>query len=231
MTKVAVLRFPGSNCDCDMLEAANQAVDAEFVWHKEFSADGWDAVLLPGGFTYGDHLRAGIIAAYSPAMEAVKALAAEGKPVLGVCNGFQILVEAGLLPGALLRNAGTKFISDWVYVTVRNRDTPFTSSVSKKALKLPIAHGEGQYFIEPAGLAKLKLRRQIVFSYVEPTGEESEEANPNGSLENIAGICNEAGNVVGLMPHPERAILKLLGSEDGKEIFTSLANTLREQSG
>lgn len=230
MTKVAVLKFPGSNCDCDMYEAANQVVDAELVWHKDFSGE-WDAVLLPGGFTYGDHLRAGIIAAYSPAMDTVKALAGKGKPVLGVCNGFQILAEAGLLPGALLRNAGIKFKCEWIHLATRNHNTPFTNAISKKVLKFPIAHGEGQYFIEPTELARLKARNQIVFTYVEPTGEESEEANPNGSLENIAGVCNEAGNVVGLMPHPERAILELLGSEDGKEIFLSLANKLRENDG
>ena len=223
---VAVIRFPGSNCDLDTVHALKDVLRANcrFVWHKEFDSSKFEAVVLPGGFSYGDHLRAGIIAAFSPAMKEIKKMAAEGKPVLGICNGFQILVESSLLPGALLRNSRMNFVCKWVTLRVESGKSFFTSSLKPGTLlKMPIAHGEGRYYIDAGELAFLRRNGQIVFKYVDENGEASAQANPNGSLENIAGVCNEKGNVLGLMPHPERASEAVLGGIDGRKILEALA--------
>lgn len=222
--KSAVIVFPGSNCDQDMYHALVQTGhQAEFVWHKTADLSEYDLVVLPGGFSYGDYLRAGAIARFSSIMQAVVDFAKKGKPVLGICNGFQILVEAGLLPGALLRNQQLRFVCRQVYLRTENRRTRFTNSITaENPLKIPVAHGEGRYFISEDGMKKLRDHNQVVFRYVNaPAGLEA-EANPNGSLDNIAGIINEKGNVLGMMPHPERAVEPLLGSADGRLIFESL---------
>jgi phosphoribosylformylglycinamidine synthase I len=227
--KFAIVVFPGSNCDHDAYHAAKHVLghDAEFVWHKETSLRGADVVVLPGGFSHGDYLRTGAIARFSPAMDAVRAFAETGGPVLGICNGFQVLLEAGLLPGAMLRNAGLKFRCEHVFLRVEQTDTPFTSLCSQgQVLRIPIAHGEGNYFAEPHVLAALDANRQVVFRYAAATGEVTPAANPNGSLHNIAGICNESRNVVGLMPHPERACEPALGSGDGLVMFESVVTAL-----
>ena len=226
--KVAVVTFPGSNCDYDLYNAAQQVGgDAAFVWHRERLSDGFDAVLLPGGFSYGDYLRAGAIARMSPIMEDVVAFANRGGPVLGICNGFQILCEAGLLPGALMRNAALKFASHDVHLRVERTDTLFTSDYAPgQVLRIPIAHGEGNYEADEPTLKRLEDEGRVVFRYVDAHGEATDEGNPNGSWHNIAGIVNEAGNVLGLMPHPERAMEDLLGSTDGQGVFTSLSRAL-----
>lgn len=214
--KFAVIVFPGSNCDLDMYHAVTDALgeEASYVFHTETSLDGFDAVLLPGGFSYGDYLRCGAIAQFSPIMEEVKRFAAEGKPVLGVCNGFQVLVEAGLLPGVLLRNKELKFMCRTTRLKVANASTRFTSDYADgEVIDIPIAHGEGNYYCDDATYAMLKTHNQIAFTYVD---------NPNGSRGDIAGITNRAGNVLGMMPHPERAVEALLGSTDGLRLFTSL---------
>ena len=223
--RFAVIVFPGSNCDHDAYHAAKEVLgqDAEFVWHKETDLRGADVVILPGGFSHGDYLRTGAIARFSPVMDAVKKFAAAGGPVLGICNGFQILLEAGLLPGAMLRNRGLKFLCEHVHVRVEQTDTPFTMACRPaQVLRIPIAHGEGNYFTTPDELRKLEQNRQIVFRYVNPAGLVTDEANPNGSIESIAGICNERRNVVGLMPHPERACELAVGSADGLVMFESV---------
>jgi phosphoribosylformylglycinamidine synthase len=223
--KFAVVVFPGSNCDHDAYHAAKHVLgqDAEFVWHKETDLRGADVVILPGGFSHGDDLRTGAIARFSPVMEAVKKFAAAGGPVLGICNGFQILLEAGLLPGAMLRNRELKFRCEHVYVRVEQTDTPFTVACRpQQVLRIPIAHGEGNYFTTPDDLRKLEQNRQIVFRYVNASGEVTEEANPNGSMASIAGICSDRRNVVGLMPHPERACELSVGSADGLVMFESV---------
>jgi phosphoribosylformylglycinamidine synthase len=227
--KFAIVVFPGSNCDHDAYHAAKHVLghDAEFVWHKETSLRGADVVVLPGGFSHGDYLRTGAIARFSPAMDAVRAFAETGGPVLGICNGFQVLLEAGLLPGAMLRNAGLKFRCEHVFLRVEQTDTPFTSLCSQgQVLRIPIAHGEGNYFAEPHVLAALDANRQVVFRYAAATGEVTPDVNPNGSIHNIAGICNESRNVVGLMPHPERACEPALGSGDGLVMFESVVTAL-----
>lgn len=201
-------------------------LDAHLIWHKDFNDSEYDAIILPGGFSYGDHLRAGVIAAYSPAMKIVKDMAKEGKPILGICNGFQILVESGLLPGALLQNTCLTFVCKWVILkTITNR-TPFTKGMEKGTiLRIPIAHNEGRYFNERESLKEMYENDQVVFKYVDEKGEPTGDANPNGALENIAGICNLEGNVVGMMPHPERSsegIISPYGTEDGKLIFESM---------
>jgi len=227
--KFAIVVFPGSNCDHDAYHAAKHVLghDAEFVWHKETSLRGADVVVLPGGFSHGDYLRTGAIARFSPAMDAVRAFAETGGPVLGICNGFQVLLEAGLLPGAMLRNAGLKFRCEHVFLRVEQTDTPFTSLCSQgQVLRIPIAHGEGNYFAEPHVLAALAANRQVVFRYAAATGEVTPDVNPNGSIHNIAGICNESRNVVGLMPHPERACEPALGSGDGLVMFESVVTAL-----
>jgi phosphoribosylformylglycinamidine synthase len=223
--KFAVIVFPGSNCDHDAYYAAKEVLgqNAEFVWHKETDLRGADVVILPGGFSHGDYLRTGAIARFSPVMTAVKAFAAAGGPVLGICNGFQILLEAGLLPGAMLRNRDLKFHCEHVHIRVEQTDTPFTLACRPhQVLRIPIAHGEGNYFTTPEELKQLEQNRQVVFRYVNPSGETTDEANPNGSTASIAGICNERRNVVGLMPHPERACELAVGSADGLVMFESV---------
>ncbi|MEM7415963.1 MAG: phosphoribosylformylglycinamidine synthase subunit PurQ [Gemmatimonadota bacterium] len=226
--KVAVITFPGSNCDYDLYKAAQQVGgDPTFVWHRERGLDGYDAVLLPGGFSYGDYLRAGAIARMSPIMEDVIDFAGRGGPVLGICNGFQILCEAGLLPGALIRNDSLKFESRDVILRVERNDTLFTSTYEAgQLLRVPIAHGEGNYEADASTLEQLEADGRIVFRYVDPAGDATEAANPNGSWHNIAGITNAEGNVLGMMPHPERAMEDLLGSTDGVGVFTSLVASL-----
>ncbi len=224
--KFGVVTFPGSNCDYDCYKAVQEGLGAEavFIWHKEHDLHGVDAVFLPGGFSYGDYLRAGAIAAHSPIMREVKAFAAEGGPVAGICNGFQILCEAGMLPGGLMRNRTLKFRSRPVHLLVERAGTAFTSEYQTgDVLQIPIAHGEGCYFADPGTLDELEAEGRVVFRYCDAEGLVSPAANPNGSARNIAGIINAAGNVLGMMPHPERAIEPLLGSTDGLGFFRSLA--------
>jgi phosphoribosylformylglycinamidine synthase subunit PurQ / glutaminase len=229
--KFAVIVFPGSNCDHDAFHAAKDVLrqDAEFIWQKETDLRGADVVILPGGFSHGDYLRTGAIARFSPVMNAVKSFSAAGGPVLGICNGFQILLEAGMLPGAMLRNRDLKFHCEHVHVRVEQSDTPFTlACLPKQVLRMPIAHGEGNYFTAPDELRRLEQNRQIVFRYVNAQGVVTDDANPNGALESIAGICNERRNVVGLMPHPERACEMSLGSADGRVMFESVIAALTQ---
>ncbi len=230
--KVAVISFPGTNCDRDVLHVLRKLLklDARLVWHADSDLADYDAAILPGGFSYGDYLRAGIIAAYSPAVKGIKKMAERGKPILGICNGFQILVEAGLLPGALLSNSSLRFVCRWVKVMVENSSTAFTCSVEEAGiLRMPVAHMQGRYFVDDEGLKNLRENRQVTFSYVDDEGLRSGESNPNGSLENIAGISNVEGNVVGLMPHPERsseAVLSPSNSSDGLSVFQSMVKRL-----
>ena len=230
--KFAVIVFPGSNCDHDALYTVSEVFkqEAEYIWHKETSLKGADAVILPGGFSHGDYLRTGAIARFSPIMAAVGDFARRGGPVLGICNGFQVLLEAGLLPGAMLRNRDLKFHCEHVWVRTEQVDTPFTQrAASGQVLKLPIAHGEGNYFAEPAVISALEASGRVVFRYCDAAGRVTDEANPNGSVNGIAGICNEARNVVGLMPHPERACEMVLGSSDGRVMFESVIDALAGQ--
>jgi phosphoribosylformylglycinamidine synthase I len=227
--KIAVVQFPGSNCDQDCLRALTDGlhVQAEYLWHKETSVSGFDAVVLPGGFSYGDYLRCGAIARFSPIMKAVVLAANEGMPVIGICNGFQILCETGLLPGALIRNQSLHFVCKPVWLRVETNETPFTGQLDgEKILRMPVAHGEGSYFADEETLMALESKRQIVFRYTDALGNATSEANPNGSMHNIAGICNEGRNVVGMMPHPDRAWDHKLGSEDGKLLFASLVESV-----
>lgn len=214
--KFAVIVFPGSNCDLDMYHAVKDVLgeEADYVFHTETSLDGYDGVLLPGGFSYGDYLRCGAIAQFSPIISEVKRFAEEGRPVLGVCNGFQVLVEAGLLPGVLMRNRDLKFMCKTVELKVETNETMFTNDYALgETIQVPIAHGEGNYYCDEATLKTLRANGQIAFTYTD---------NPNGSVANIAGITNAQGNVLGMMPHPERAVEALLGGEDGKRLFTSM---------
>jgi len=226
---VAVVRFPGSNCDLDVVTAlrATKGLKPKLVWHENDGLERFDALVLPGGFSFGDYLRAGAIAARSPSIVRVRRLAERGVPILGICNGFQILVEAGLLPGSLLRNSGLKFICKWVTLRVENNRTPFTRTSKRgEVLRLPIAHNEGRLFLPKDELVVLNRERRIVFRYTNRKGEPTLLGNPNGSQENIAGICNKDGNVLGMMPHPERAVDPILspeGRSDGMVIFESLA--------
>jgi phosphoribosylformylglycinamidine synthase len=223
--KIGIITFPGSNCDDDTYVAVTEALGAEGVrlWHKDHDLQGVDVVILPGGFSYGDYLRAGAIARFSPVMREVAGHARRGGPVLGICNGFQILCEAGLLPGALLRNATLRFASQWVTLRVERADTLFTNQYRNgQLLRLPIAHGDGRYTIDEAGLQRLRDHDQIVFRYVDATGATTPAANPNGAMDHIAGVVSETGNVMGLMPHPERAVDDVLGSTDGLPLFESL---------
>ena len=225
----AVVVFPGSNSDVDAWYAASAVVgeQAALVWHKDTDLGGADAVILPGGFAHGDYLRTGAIGRFSPIMGAVRAFADRGGPVIGICNGFQVLLEAGLLPGAMVRNKGIKFVSRLVPVRVEHADTPFTAACTPgQVLRLPIAHGEGNYYAEPAAIDDLEARRQVIFRYTNATGAVSGGDNPNGSINGIAGICNRARNVVGLMPHPERAAEAILGSADGRLVLQSVVQSL-----
>jgi phosphoribosylformylglycinamidine synthase len=226
----AVLQFPGSNCDQDVVHVLRNVLghSARLLWHKEPSLGKADAVIVPGGFSYGDYLRTGAIARFSPVMEAVQRFAADGGLVLGICNGFQILCEAGLLPGALIRNRSLQFRCEHIFLKTATANSPFTNRIAPdKLLRLPIAHGEGCYFADEGTLASLKANNQVLWRYVNAGGEATETANPNGSLDSIAGICNEQRNVAGLMPHPERASEPVLGSADGRLVFESMIHTLR----
>ncbi|HSJ63225.1 MAG TPA: phosphoribosylformylglycinamidine synthase subunit PurQ [Gemmatimonadaceae bacterium] len=223
--KFGIVTFPGSNCDYDAYHAVVDALgeQAVYLWHKDHDLQDVDVVILPGGFSYGDYLRAGAIARFSPIMREVTAFARRGGPVLGICNGFQIACEAGLVPGALMRNAGLKFVSAMVHLRVENTDTLFTNQLAPTdVLRIPIAHGEGRYVADADTLERLEGEGQVVFRYVNPRGERDPGANPNGSMNDIAGIVSEAGNVLGMMPHPERASDPLLGSDDGLAIFQSV---------
>lgn len=227
--KFAVLQFPGSNCDQDCVHVLKNVLghEAELRWHKETSLAGFDAVIVPGGFSYGDYLRTGAIARFSPIMQAVTEFAQSGGPVLGICNGFQILCEAGLLPGALVRNRSLQFRCEHVHLKVVNDRSPFTNRTpSGSILRVPIAHGDGCYYCDAETLASIKANGQILWQYVDASGAATETANPNGSLENIAGVSNERGNVAGLMPHPERASEAILGEAGGLAIFESLVAAL-----
>ncbi|MEZ5345736.1 MAG: phosphoribosylformylglycinamidine synthase subunit PurQ [Pyrinomonadaceae bacterium] len=231
--KFGVIVFPGSNCDHDAYHVISKHVGqpVDFIWHKETDLSAYDAVIVPGGFSYGDYLRAGALAHFSPVMEAVKKFAASGKFVFGICNGFQILCESGLLPGALMRNRGLHFVCKHVNIRVENQSTPFTNALAKdKVLSIPIAHAEGNYVCDDDVYQQLEENNQIVFRYCDKEGEISDVANPNGSRSNIAGICNLDRNVLGMMPHPERACEELLGSNDGRDIFRSLTNRITELS-
>ena len=223
--KFGIVTFPGSNCDVDAWHAIVDVLgeEAVYLWHKDHDLRDADVVVLPGGFSYGDYLRAGAIARFSPIMREVIAHADRGGPVLGICNGFQIACEAGLLPGALLRNASLRFVSDMVHVRVENARTWFTGEYEPgQVLRLPVAHGDGRFTADERTLAELEERGQVVFRYANETGETNAGANPNGSMRDVAGIVNERGNVLGMMPHPERAVEDLLGSRDGLALFESL---------
>jgi len=231
--KFAVIQFPGSNCDQDCIAAINgiAGLKAEYIWHKETSLDNFDAIVLPGGFAYGDYLRCGAIARFSPIMRAVTSDARAGKLVLGTCNGFQILCEAGLLPGALVRNRSLRFVCDMVTTRVEVDDSPFTHGCQKGSLlRLPIAHGEGCFFADTETLRNLNDNRQVILRYADSRGRILPESNPNGSIESIAGICNRERNVFGLMPHPDRASDARLGSADGAKIFRSMMQTITANS-
>lgn len=230
--KFGVVVFPGSNCDHDTYHVFSKVIGqpVQFIWHRQTSLNGCDAVILPGGFSYGDYLRCGALASFSPVMTAIKEFAAAGGYLLGICNGFQILCEAGLLPGTLLRNNNLRFQCQFVNVRVENTHTPFTRNCAPgHVLSLPIAHGDGNYFCSASELEDLKNKRQIVFRYSDQSGTISQETNPNGSLHNIAGITNQAGNILGLMPHPERACEEILGGNHGLNIFLSLLTSVAEQ--
>jgi phosphoribosylformylglycinamidine synthase subunit PurQ / glutaminase len=232
MSRVAVIQYPGSNCDLDALEILQKVekADVDLVWHKDLR-DEYDAYVLPGGFSYGDYLRAGAIAATSPSLKIVRDAVDQEKPVLGICNGFQILVEADLLPGAVLRNSGLRFVCNWTRLRVETTRTPFTKLAQKgQALRIPIAHNEGRYYLDEKQIHELERKDQIVLRYVNEQNEPSKDSNPNGSVDNIAGICNEKGNMMGLMPHPERASLEALspdGQAYGKIVFDSMMKALK----
>lgn len=231
--KFSVLQFPGSNCDQDCVHAIRNVLGhpAGLLWHKECDLGDTDAVVIPGGFSYGDYLRTGAIARFSPIMTAVQQFADAGGLVLGICNGFQILCEAGLLPGALVKNRSLHFRCEWVYLKTLTSRVPFTQGLSpERILRIPIAHGDGCFFIDGPGLEQLKRNDQLLWQYVDAEGEATEDANPNGSLENVAGICNRQGNVAGLMPHPERACESLLGGTDGELIFKSLIDAYEKRA-
>ncbi len=225
--KFAVVVFPGSNCEHDTFHVLKTILDQEVVysWHQDSDLQGADAVILPGGFAYGDHLRCGAIAKFSPILKSVKEHAEQGKLVLGICNGFQILQETGLLPGVMLRNSGLKFVCRHVYLKSESGETPFTASCRPgQILRITIAHNEGNFFLAPDQLTELEKNRQVLFRYSDASGDVSAAANPNGSLNNIAGVINRRGNVMGLMPHPERASELLLGCEDGRQILQSMVD-------
>jgi phosphoribosylformylglycinamidine synthase I len=227
--KFAVIVFPGSNCDHDAFHAVADVLHkpVEFIWHQSEDLAGADALILPGGFAYGDYLRTGAIARFSPVMRAVEKFAKAGGPVLGICNGFQILLEAGLLPGAVMRNSGLRYICRHVNIRIEETDTPFTNAARPgQILRIPIAHNDGNYTIDEAGLRELEHNRQILFRYTSTDGKDDAAGNPNGSLRNIAGVCNVQRNVAGLMPHPERAVESVLDSADGLVIMKSMVEAL-----
>ncbi|MSO83037.1 MAG: phosphoribosylformylglycinamidine synthase subunit PurQ [Acidobacteria bacterium] len=229
--KFAIVVFPGSNCDHDAYHAVRHVLgqDAAFVWHKDTSLQGADAVILPGGFAHGDYLRTGAIARFSTIMQEVRRFAEAGGPVLGICNGFQVLLEAGLLPGAMLRNRGVRFQCEHVFVKVEHTDTPFTLACDQgRVLRIPIAHGEGNFYAEPDVVERLERNRQVVFRYATAAGAVTADANPNGSVNSIAGLCSEQRNVVGLMPHPERACELAVGSADGLVILESVVKSVSQ---
>ena len=229
--KIGIVIFPGSNCDHDCEHVLKDVLgqNVQMIWHKETSLAGLDAVVLPGGFSYGDYLRTGAIARFSPVMGAVKEFAVKGGLVLGICNGFQILLEAGLLPGAMLRNRSLSFICKEVHVSVENAATAFTGRCEPgQVLKIPIAHADGNYYTDDVTLSQLKATAQVVFRYCTPDGEVTPEANPNGSRDNIAGIINAKGNVLGMMPHPERCAEDVLGNDDGRLILMSMFDRVKE---
>jgi phosphoribosylformylglycinamidine synthase I len=228
--KFGVVVFPGSNCDEDALHTAKDVFgqDADYVWHKDTDLKNADVVILPGGFAHGDYLRTGAMARFSPIMASVRTFADRGGPVVGICNGFQILLEAGLLPGAMLRNRGLQYRCEHVHVRVEQNDTPFTcAALVGDVLRIPIGHGEGNYFAPPDVLERVERNRQVVLRYTDPQGRVDDRWNPNGSVNAIAGICSEGRNVLGLMPHPERACEALLGGEDGRVIFQSVLKAVR----
>jgi phosphoribosylformylglycinamidine synthase subunit PurQ / glutaminase len=227
--KFGVIVFPGSNCDHDAFHAVADVLHkpVEFIWHQSEDLAGADALILPGGFAYGDYLRTGAIARFSPVMRAVEKFAKAGGPVLGICNGFQILLEAGLLPGAVMRNSGLRYICRHVNIRIEETDTPFTNAARPgQILRIPIAHNDGNYTIDEAGLRELERNRQILFRYTNADGKDDAAGNPNGSLRNIAGVCNVQRNVAGLMPHPERAVESVLDSADGLVIMKSMVEAL-----
>jgi len=227
--KCKVIVFPGSNCDYDCFYIIDKifAINVEYVWHKNPTIGPCDFIILPGGFSYGDYLRCGAIARFSPIMNDIIKFAKKGNPILGICNGFQILLETGLLPGALLRNNSLKFICEHVYLKTNFYDTFFTNAIEKdKPLSIPIAHGEGNYFCDRDIIKKLQDNNQIIFQYCNASGEVTNDSNPNGSINNIAGIVNKKRNILGMMPHPERASEKIIGTDDGKAIFQSVINKL-----
>ena len=229
--KFGVVIFPGSNCDHDCFHVLENVMGQKAIplWHKDTSLQNVNCIILPGGFSYGDYLRTGAIARFSPIMKSVEKFAKSGNPVLGICNGFQILLEAGLLPGAMLRNNSLQFRCQWVHLKVENTDTPFTAACEKdQIIKAPIAHGDGNYFINEKEYKELIKHNQVIFRYCDERGQIIKSSNPNGSLDNIAGICNRDRNVVGLMPHPERASESIIGSSDGKIIFESIVSELME---
>jgi len=231
--KFGVIVFPGSNCDHDAYHVISKHVGqpVDFIWHRDTNLSTYDAVIIPGGFSYGDYLRAGALARFSPVMNSVRKFAETGRLVLGICNGFQILCESGLLPGALVRNAGLQFVCQQVYLRVEETDTPFTGGLKKgQLLRLPVKHGEGCYYADAKTLERMHKNRQILLHYADPKGKITAAANPNGSLENIAGVCNEGRNVFGLMPHPEDACSKILGGDDGARIFMSIAAACAERA-
>ncbi|MBK7107274.1 MAG: phosphoribosylformylglycinamidine synthase subunit PurQ [Ignavibacteriae bacterium] len=227
--KFGVVEFPGSNCDHDAYFAVKKVLgyDAEFLWHKETDLKNCDAIILPGGFSYGDYLRTGAIARFSPIMEYVISFANKGGIVIGICNGFQVLLEAGLLPGVMIKNESLKFVCKDVFLKVANKNSTFTNQIDKDVIKIPIAHGEGNYFADDETLNTLKENNQIIFEYVNENGFVDEKSNPNGSKLNIAGISNKNGNVLGMMPHPERACESILNNTDGQLIFKSIVNKLK----
>jgi phosphoribosylformylglycinamidine synthase I len=230
--KFGVVIFPGSNCeqDCYYVVQSVLGQPVEYIWHQETSVKGFDAIILPGGFAYGDYLRTGALAKFSPVMNAVADFAKEGGVVFGICNGFQILTEAGLLPGALLRNSGLKYLCKFEYLRTETVGTPFTNLMTKgQLLRIPIGHGDGNFFADAGTLERLEGNGQVVFRYADSQGRTTREANPNGSLNNIAGIVNEGRNVLGMMPHPDRSSEEILGSADGKLIFESMVNALVER--
>jgi phosphoribosylformylglycinamidine synthase len=230
--KFGIIVFPGSNCDHDCYHVLKHVLgqEVEFIWHKQAQLNEYDCIILPGGFSYGDYLRPGAIARFSPVMDQIIEYTQQGKLLLGICNGFQVLLELGLLPGAMRDNRDLKFICEYVNIRVENNTTPFTLNCSSgQTLRIPIAHMQGNYYVDAATLSRMRLKGQIVFRYCSADGKVDATANPNGSLDNIAGICNPQGNVLGMMPHPERCVENILGSPDGKLIFDSIISWLTQR--